>query len=56
MHACVFFSKMSHHWGILNQVFWLVGNKLGLGSASQCKWMLLQLVHELIDFDGFGLT
>jgi len=49
VHICW---RMSHHWGILGQLFWLDGNKLGLRSASQCRWMLLQLVQELINSNG----
>jgi hypothetical protein len=58
-HICIYVHicwRMCHHQGILGQFFWLDGKRLGLGSMNQCKWMLLQLVHEFISSNGYGLT
>jgi len=54
---CIFvIDIMSHHWGILGQLFWLDGNRSRFELLSKCKWMLLQLAHEPIGFNGCGLT
>jgi hypothetical protein len=56
MHPCAYLLENVHNWGIIGQLFWLDGNRLRLGLANQCGWMLFQLVHELISFNGCGVT
>lgn len=52
---CIHVWKMSRHWEIFNQLFWPNGTRSRLASISQCKWMLLQLVHKHIDSTSCGL-